>query len=508
VTVADRFCNLAQYFLDHNLDTRPDKVALRFEDEVYTFAQMAAWSHRMGNHLRRLGVREEDRVLLAMNDIPAFAAAWFGVVRIGGVITMMNPIVPPEDWAYYLRYTRARVLISERSFVDANAPAIAAALDNQLGAVLMVDDPAHVAAVATESAQCPYGDTDADDPSVWLFSSGSTGKPKACMHVNGDFVFNTEQYAKKVLGIREDDVTVSVPKQFFGYATGTNLMFPWAVGATTCFFKERATPETVLGAIARFRPTILTNVPTMIAKMLEHPSCATTDLSSVRMVLSAGEALPAELYRRWTERTGVEILDGIGSAEMFHIYLTNQPGDVKLGTLGRLVPGYEARIVGADGQELPRGEIGTLMVRGPSNAYGYHRDRTKSRTTFLGEWTTTGDQFRVDEEGRFVYCGRADDLLKVGGVYVSPVEVENCLLTHPRVRECAVVGFERDGLTSTCAFVIATEGPQEGLDVALQEHVKRTLAPHKYPRVVRFLDDMPRNDRGKAARAELRRMLA
>ncbi len=503
--MADERCNLAEYFLDHNVETRPDKVALRFEDQCYTFREVHDWSCRVGNFLREVGLREEDRVLLAMNDIPAFAMTWFGVVRVGGVVAMMNPIVPAEDWSYYLRYTRARVLVTERAFAVQHKDLIDYALTNQLRRVLVVDDPVDRETLLEQSTECAYGDTGPDDPSVWLFSSGSTGKPKACMHVNADFVFNTENYAKKVLGIRESDVTLSVPKQFFGYATGTNLMFPWAVGATTCFFAERATPETVLAKINQFRPTILTNVPTMIARMLEHPDAATTDLSSVRMVLSAGEALPAELYRRWTERTGVEILDGIGSAEMFHIYITNYPGDVKLGTLGRLVPGYEAKLVGLDGLEVPRGEIGNLHLKGASNAIGYHRDRAKSRATFAGEWTITGDQFRIDDEGRFVYCGRADDLLKVGGVFVSPVEVENCLLTHPRVREVAVVGYERDGLVLTCAFVVPNAGDTDGLDAELQEFVKRTLAPHKYPRMVRFLAEMPRNDRGKAARAELRK---
>lgn len=501
------FANLAAYFLDHNLPDRAGKVALRYRDTAFTYAQMHAWSCRVGNRLRGLGLREEDRVLLALSDAPPFAAVWFGVARVGGVIAMMNPLVPGEDWAYYLQYTRARVLVTEEAFAAEHAAVIARALKNQLRAVVCVDRPLDVAAIEAEDDECPYGDTDADDPSVWLFSSGSTGKPKACMHVTGDFIYNTERYAKRVLGLREDDVTLSVPKLFFGYATGTNLMFPWAVGGTTCLYSERATPETVLENIARFRPTVLTNVPTMIHRMLESPACATTDLSSLRMVLSAGEALPAELYRRWIERTGVEILDGIGSAEMFHIYLSNAPGDVKLGTLGRMVPGYTARLVGPDGRDVPPGEIGTLYVEGGSNAYGYHRDRAKSRATFLGGWTNTSDQFRVDEEGRYVYCGRADDLLKVGGVYVAPAEVENCLLTHPAVREVAVVGVDRDGLQVTCACVVATE-VYEGLDRELQEWVKQRLAPHKYPRLVRFFDDLPRNDRGKVARAELKRRLA
>ena len=485
--------------------TRRDKVALRFRDACWTFGEMAASSCRMGNHLRALGVREEDRVLLALDDTPAFAVSWFGVVRIGGVVAMMNPGVPTKDWAYYLRYTRARVLVTTAAYAAANHAAIEEALGRQLLAVVRVDldEPE----IESRDDTCPYGDVGPDDPAVWLFSSGSTGAPKACVHVAGDFVFNTEMYAKKVLGFHEGDVTLGVPKLFFGYATGTNLLFPWSVGATTCLFAERSTVDTVMENIQRYRPTVVTNVPTMIHRMLEHPDCATADFSSIRAVLSAGEALPAELYRRWMERTGVEILDGIGSAEMFHIYITNYPGDVRVGTLGKLVPGYEAKIVGDDDLPVPPGEIGTLWVKGPSNAICYHQDRAKSRATFRGDWTSTGDQFRQDEDGYFVYCGRADDLLKVGGVYVSPTEVENCLLTHDAVRECAIVGVERDGLTTTVAFVVATSPGTAELAAALQEHVKRRLAPHKYPRSVRFVDVLPRNDRGKVARAELKRSL-
>lgn len=494
--------NLARAFLDHNLPDRADKVALRTVNRDYTFREMVEWSCRYGNLLRDAGILEEDRVLLALNDGPDFAASWFGAARIGAVITMMNPGVPPEDWSYYLDYTRARALVTERAFYEANEPQIRAALHGGLRICVVVDrDRAEIARYGTT---CPYGNTSADDPAVWLFSSGSSGKPKGCVHAGGDFVFNTEMYAKRVLGIREDDITLGVPKLFFGYATGTNLLFPWAVGATTCLFPERSTPEGVLALIERFRPTIVTNVPTMIQKMLDCPGADGADLSSVRMVLSAGEALPGELYRRWTERTGVEILDGIGSAEMFHIYITNFPGDVKVGTLGRVVPGYEARLVGPDGADVPAGDIGTLWIKGPSNAICYHRDREKSRTTFRGEWTVTGDQFCVDDEGRYRYCGRADDLLKVGGIYVSPIEVENCLLANPAVNEVAVVGVEVGGLMTTVAFVSAHVPPTEALAGELQAWVKAQLAPHKYPRHVRFLDVLPRNDRGKVARAELK----
>jgi benzoate-CoA ligase family protein len=491
--------NLAEALLDHNLAARAEKVALRWNDVCFTFAECHTWSNKFGNALRALGVREEDRVMLFLPDVPAFAFAWFGVVRIGAVVVMVNPLVTAEDVAYYVRYSRARAVVTTRALADEHAELFASV------PVIAVDRD--VTAIDAQPSECPSGDTTVDDPAVWLFSSGSSGKPKACVHTTGDFLYNIEHYAKGVLGIREHDVTLAVPRLFFGYATGTNLLFPWAVGATTCLYDERPTAETVIAKIAEFRPTILTNVPTMIHKMLESPACAEADLSSVRLVLSAGEALPAELYRRWVERTGVEILDGIGSAELFHVYLSNRPGDVRMGTLGKPVPGYALRIVDGEGNVVPEGEIGTLEVHGPSNAIGYHRDRAKSRHTFRGEWTHTGDQFRVDADGYYVYCGRADDLLKVGGIYVSPVEVENCLMTHPQVREAAIIGFERDGLTQTAAFVVPVGEGTEVLAQELQAYVKTTLAPHKYPRLVRFLEDFPRNDRGKVARAALRATL-
>jgi benzoate-CoA ligase family protein len=502
--------NLCDYYLDHNLARRAAKVALKVGASARTYAQVADRAKRIAAALRRAGVRAEDRVLIVLPDGFEFAEAWFGVLRAGGVFAMVNPLLKQDDFAYYVEYSKARVAIVHAEAMTEFGPAARAA--RHLKHVFVVGGDAggftdYEAALAGErdgSRETELEPTGPDDLAGWLFTSGSTGKPKACVHTHADFAWNTETYAKDVVRYSAAERCLAVPKLFFGYATGTNLMFPWSVGATTALFPERALPEVVLGHIARFRPTILTNVPTMIHRMLLHPDCDRTDLSSLRLVLSAGEALPGALYERWKARTGVEILDGIGSAEMFHIYISNRPGDVACGTLGRLVPGYEARLVGDDGADVPAGDIGTLWVKGGSNAICYHGDREKSRATFRGEWTVTGDQFCVDGDGRFRYCGRADDLLKVGGVYVSPVEVENCILSHPEVTEVAVVGVEREGLTTTAAFVVQTGSLTEG-DV--QAWVRRHLAPHKYPRIVRFLDVLPRNDRGKAARAELKRMV-
>jgi benzoate-CoA ligase len=352
-------------------------------------------------------------------------------------------------------------------------------------------------------------DTSKDDIAIWLFTSGSTGHPKGAVHFHHDLPYNTEVFAKRTVGVNENDLTVGVPKLFFGYATGTNLLFPFAVGAATALFSERSTPEQMFAMIEKYRPTILTTVPTMINAMLNLEGASEKDLSCLRFCYSAGEALPAELYTRWKETFGVEILDGIGSAEMFHIYITNRLGDVKLGSLGRVVEGYEAKIVDADGNEVPTGEMGTLKIKGDSAALCYWGAHEKSKETFAGDWCTTGDQFHKDEDGYFWYHGRTDDMLKVGGIFVAPSEIENCLLQHESVLECAVVGYDDgDGLIKPKAFIVLRESfvGDEVLVKTLQDFVKAHLAHYKYPRFVEFIGVMPKNDRGKIDRKALKEL--
>jgi benzoate-CoA ligase family protein len=375
---------------------------------------------------------------------------------------------------------------------------------------VVVGEPGpHVSfAAASEAAsdRLQNAGTHRDDPAIWLFTSGSTGKPKAALHLQEDLPWNTERYAKQVLGIRSDDITVSVPKLFFGYATGTNLLFPFSVGGSSVLFRERSEPKTLFDVIERYRPTILTTVPTMIAGMLSHAEGRDFDLSSLRLCVSAGEALPVELYRRWKQTFGVEILDGIGSAEMFHIYISNAPGDVKPGSLGRLVPGYEARIVDAEGHDAARGDAGTLWIKGESAAVCYVQAHEKSKEVLRGDWVVTGDHVRCDGDGYFWYEGRTDDMLKVGGVYVSPNEVENAVLQHPSVAECAVIGYKgEDGLIKSKAFVVLRQGSlgDPALATELQEFVKQRLARFKYPRIVEFVPSLPKNDRGKIDRRRL-----
>ncbi|QDU66488.1 benzoate-CoA ligase family protein [Engelhardtia mirabilis] len=508
----ERF-NLASYFLDERLDEgREGKVALRCGDELRTYGRLIDRSCQVAAALRRAGVRPEDRVLIALPDGIEFAKTFFGILRAGGVFAMVNPLLKREDLRYYLDYTKARVVVGHAEYLDELAPAFEAARHcKELWVVgghsreytsfedaLQAEDATGVAAEVEP--------TGPDDLAGWLFTSGSTGKPKACVHTQADFAFSTETYAKHVVGYGPDDVCLSVPKLFFGYATGTNLMFPLRFGGCAVLFPGRSTVDELLEQIAVHRPTLLTGVPTMFSNLLRSPRIEELDFGPLRATLSAGEALPAELYREWKERTGVEILDGIGSAEMFHIYITNRPGDVKAGSLGRLVEGYEAQIIDPEGQVLGDDEPGRLRVRGGSTAICYWGDRKKSIETFQGDWCTSADVFRRDAQGYFYYEGRSDDLIKVSGIWVSPLEIENALLTHDAVAEVCVVGREGDDeLVKPLAYVVPVAGVSgdDELAAELVSHLKATLAPYKYPRWFCWREDLPRNDRGKIARRVL-----
>ncbi|HUG52899.1 MAG TPA: benzoate-CoA ligase family protein [Vicinamibacteria bacterium] len=512
----ERF-NMAWYFLDRNVEEgRGQKRCLLWRDQAFTYREVQARANRLGNALVSLGVRLEDRVLVVLPDSPEFAFTWFGAAKIGAVIAMVNPLLPAEDYLHYFEYTRARVAVVDAATAEKLEPL--RDRFRHLTHRVVVGGPGKDLSFdevcLRASDRLANADTHRDDPAIWLFTSGSTGTPKAAVHLQQDLPWNTERYAKQVLGIRQDDLTASVPKLFFGYATGTNLLFPFAVGAAAVLLSERSEPGTLFDVIERYRPTILTSVPTMIGAMLGHlelggaagrPWPRKPDLSSLRLVLSAGEALPPELYRRWMDTFGVEILDGIGSAEMFHIYISNYPGEVVPGSLGRLVPGYEARVVGPDGSDRPAGEAGTLWVKGESAAVLYWQAHEKSKEVLRGDWVVTGDHVRRDERGCFWYEGRTDDMLKVGGVFVSPYEVENCLLQHPVVAECAVIGYkDADGLIKPKAYVVPRDrSGDDSLARELQEFVKARLAPFKYPRAVEFASSLPKNDRGKIDRRRL-----
>jgi benzoate-CoA ligase family protein len=508
----ERF-NMADYFLyDRLQEGMGERVALRTSREEITYVKLAAASNQIGNALRHLGIRPEDRVLIGLHDTPEFAATIFGTLRIGGVVAMVNPLLKADELRYTIEYTRCRVFVCSSDVAEKIAKF---ALDiPTLEAVIVVGEEvatgglfrSYVQVTLEESHKLDAHATHRDDPAYWLFTSGTTGKPKANIHLHHNFPWNCERYAKAAVGYSKNDVTLSVPKLFFGYATGSNLFFPLAVGGTACLFPDRPTPEAVFENIQRFRPTLLVNVPTMIQAMAHHPDAKKYDLASLRAVFSAGEALPAELYRKWKETFGVEILDGIGSAELFHVYITNRIGEVVPGSLGKIVEGYEARIVGPDGHYVEAGEIGRLVVRGGSCAVGYFQDDAKTHATFHGGWVSSPDLFRQDAEGRFWFSGRSDDIMKVGGIFVSPLEIEDCLLTHAAVAECAVVPYKDGGLEKPMALVVAKPGlaADERLALEIALHVKAAIAPYKFPRRVKFVESLPKNDRGKVERMKLR----
>lgn len=541
--------NLASYYLfDRLKEGVRNKTAILFGDRKQTYLEVAETTRALRAYLAFAGLAREERVLIILHDSPAFVWAFFATLYHGAVVAMGNPEAPPADLAHLIEYTRARVVFTIPRVARELAPVLAAVKLRTLVLVPEVttggdvtEDVAIPPAVAHlrrislgnaialgrtyhEAGSPLPRPTKRDDVAIWLFTSGSTGRAKAAMHMHRDFAFNTEVYAKRTLGYRKDDITVSVPRLFFGYATGTNLMFPFAVGATVGLFVERPTPESLTHAVERYRPTIVTNVPTMMGKLLDEDDARASagrprlDFSSVRFHLSAGEALPPTLLERFVSRFKADVYDGIGSAEMFHIYCSNRPGDVKPGSLGRPVEGYTIKILPSDADgpgapELPRGETGVMWVKGDSVALGYFQDRDKSWSTFYGHWCRTGDLFRVDDEGYLWFSGRADDLLKVGGIWVAPIEVEECLIRHPAVSLAAVIGADDQGLIKPKAFVVLREqeaeraGTPEGraaLADDLKEHVKSNLSKHKYPRWIVFVDDLPKNDRGKVDRKSLR----
>jgi benzoate-CoA ligase family protein len=547
-TFPDDF-NLASYFLfDRLRDGGRNRAALLFGDRQQTYQEVADHTRALRAYLAFAGLSREERVLILLHDTPAFVWAFFATLYHGAVVALGNPDAPPPDIAYLVEYTRARVVFTTPRVAHSIAPVLSAAKlrtlvlvpEVQTGGDVTEDLPippsvAHLRRISLGNAIAlgrtyqdagspPPSSIKRDDVAIWLFTSGSTGKPKAAIHTHRDFAFNTEVYAKGCMGYRQGDITVSVPRLFFGYATGTNLMFPFAVGATTALFAERPTPETLSAAIERYKPTIVTNVPTMMGKLLEADEARAAagkprfDFSSVRFYLSAGEALPPALLDRFVRRFKSDVYDGIGSAEMFHIYCTNRPGDIKPGSLGRVVHGYTIKILppsaeGPGAPELPRGETGVMWVKGDSVATGYFQDRDKSWATFFGHWCRTGDLFRMDEEGYLWFSGRSDELLKVSGIFVAPTEVEECLLHHPAVSIAAVIGTEDRGLIKPKAFVvvregdrdlIATEAGRQALATELKDHVKTALSRHKYPRFIVFIDDLPKNDRGKVDRRALR----
>ena len=480
--------NLATWFVDRNVDEgRGERTALVSAAGKTTYADLARLANRYGNLLRELGVHAQDRVLLVLGDSVDLVALWYGAQKIGAVTAEAYTFLQSKDYAYYLEYTDARVVVA-----DATTEAIIRQVAGERQ-VLVVDDDLR-ARLDAQPDELEAAPTTKDDIALWKFTTGSTGQPKGAVHPVHSPVLSHEWYAREVLGIREDDVVLPVPKLFFGYARDLTALYPFGVGGAGIVFAERSTPETIFGLIAEHRPTILVNVPTMMAQMIDsirHGRCQAPDMSCLRLCTSAGEALPRELHDRWLDTFGVEVLDGIGSSELYHIYISNRPGAARAGSTGQLVQGYEAEL----------GENGELFVTGDTAALYYEGDEEKTKATFDGDTVRTGDLFERDDDGFFWYRGRADDLIKVGGIWVAPAEIEHCLVSHPGVIECAVVGAQQNGLTVPRAYVVARERLEEQ---ALQDFVRERLSPHKYPREVRFVEELPKTPSGKIDRKELR----
>ena len=495
--------NAAVDLVGRNLGAgRAGKVAYIDDSGSCTYAELAERVDRAANVLRSMDIRREERIGITMLDSADWVALFLGAIKAGIVPVAMNTLLTPKDYEYQLRDSRARALfVSEpllKNFEALKCPDLRAVVPHSELKERLAKAPAKAEAATTTC----------DDMCFWLYSSGSTGAPKGTVHLHSHLIATAELYAKPILGIRESDVVFSAAKLFFAYGLGNALTFPMSVGATTVLMAERPTPEAVFKRLVEKQPTIFYGVPTLYAALLASPTFPAKDRLKLRICTSAGEALPEGLGRRWTERTGVEILDGIGSTEMLHIFISNRPGEVRYGTTGKPVPGYAVRLVDDQGEVITKpGELGELQISGPTSAIMYWNQRERTKSTFQGPWTRSGDKYSFDEQGYYTYGGRSDDMLKVSGIYVSPVEVEAALITHEAVLEAAVVGMEDEQrLVKPKAFVVLKSGntPDERLKAALQQHVKDKLAPYKYPRWIEFMSELPKTATGKIQRFKLR----
>jgi benzoate-CoA ligase len=500
----------ASLILDANLDAgRGDKPAIRTPDGVdLTYAQLAERVAGVGNLLKDLGVQPEQRVLLVLDDTPAFPAAFLGAMRIGAVPVPVNPLDKPEHFRHYLRDSEARVAIADAALM----PAIVEARGDGNAILIVANGEAEGAmpleeAMAELPAELDPVDSHRDDPAFWLYSSGSTGLPKGVVHLHHDIAYTCGTYAREILQITEADVCYSTTKLFHAYGLGNGLSFPYSVGATTVLASGRSNPVRALELAERFKPTLFFSVPALYRAMLDQPAA---DLASVRMCVSAAEPLHASIEERWEERYGVPIVDGIGSTEMLHIYCSNRFGDLRRGTSGKPVRGYEMKLLDLDGKPAAAGESGQLFVRGDSCAAYYWHQHEKTKRCMVGEWFATGDRYRVDGDGYYVYEGRMDDMLKIGGLWVSPTDMETALMQHPGVSEAVVIGVEVDEVSRIKAVVIVAEGqePGDALADVLRGWCKERLRRYEYPHVVEFVDELPRTVTGKVQRFKLRERAA
>ncbi len=510
--------NASTDFIDRNIEAgRGNKVAFIDPERSLTYAALRDGSKRFADGLLRLGLRQESRILLLMLDTVDYPVAFWGAIRAGIVPIPLNTLLTAEQYAYIFADSRAEAIVVSAPLLGmaekvlaalgTSRPIVVAGLgpnDKLPGAQRHRFDDV----VAQGKPDTKTAPTLSDETAFWLYSSGSTGEPKGVRHIHSSLIATAKLYGQDVLGIREDDVVYSAAKIFFAYGLGNAMSFPMSVGATTVLLPDRPTPDTVFALMRKHRPTIFCGVPTLYTAMLSHPDISPGAGSDrLRWCVSAGEALPQHIGEKWKEVVGADILDGIGSTEMLHIFVSNAPGDIRYGTSGKPVPGYRARIVDENGNEAADGEVGELVVSGPSAADGYWNQRTKSRRTFAGEWTYTGDKYVREPSGHYVYCGRTDDMFKVSGIWVSPFEVEAALASHESVLEAAVIGCnDTDGLVKPKAFVVLKNGvtADEALFETLKEHVKARAGPWKYPRWIELKSELPKTATGKIQRFKLR----
>jgi benzoate-CoA ligase family protein len=491
--------NVGADLLERNLKAgRGDKVAIHSAAGDLTYQELFQLSCGAADELRDLGVRREERVLIAGYDSPGWVAAFLGAIRLGAIPVPVNPLLQrSEDYDHYLEDSLARVVVVDGNTEEKLKPAVARAATppRMLRADQISPGP--------ETTAAP---TRKDDMAFWLYSSGSTGKPKAVVHLQHDIPYTCVTYAEQVLGITERDITFSTTGLFHAYGFGNNLTFPYWVGASTVLHAGRNSPATVLETIEKRRPTLFFSAPTLYNAILNFDGAKTRDLSSIRHCVAAAEALPAEVWRRWKDAFGLTILDGVGSTEMLHIYCSNRLDDVRPGSSGKPVPGYELKILDEHGGPVQPGEAGDLYVKGDSALALYWAQHQKTKRSVIGEWFVSGDRYRVDEDGFYWYEGRSDDMIKVGGLWVSPIEIESALVEHPAVAESAVVGIDVDGFMKIKAFVIAKKDAATGdvLVAELQEHCKSRLQRFQFPHMIEFVPELPKTVTGKIQRYKLR----
>jgi benzoate-CoA ligase len=497
IQLPERF-NAADFFVEGNLRAgRASRTAFRYQGRSYTYQETSDLVSHAAAALREMGLLPEQRILLILPDSPDFVALFFGAIKAGIVPVPLHTLVGPEELRYYLEDSSAKAVFVHPLFVERLQPALPPE-------TVLAGEAWEQRLAATRPMQ-ESAATHRDDMAFWLYTSGSTGRPKGAVHLQRDMVYSADWYAVPVQGLTAEDRIFSASKMFFAFGLGNSLYCPFRVGACSVLLPERPTAERCLEVIQQERPTIFYAVPTLYAAILSVPDAEKRyDLSSLRLAVSAGEALPAELYRRFLERFGVEILDGIGSTEMLHVFITNRAGEVRPGSIGRPVPGYRARIVDDQGMDLPRGEVGNLWISGPSAAAFYWRKVEQTRQTMRGEWLVTGDKYRQDDGGFYWYCGRADDMLKVGAQWVSPMEVEAALIAHQAVLESAVVAAsDPQGLTYPKAFVVLRSGCSATAGELLA-WLQETLPRFKVPREILFVDELPKTATGKIQRFKLR----